>query len=484
MLLGLLFSTNIFAFPRNVQASKVQASSTRSCDQRLSEQIEDRINNEQFKRSRWGILIESSSENQTIYELDSDKFFIPASTVKLLTTAVALNELGADFRIKTPIYASGKRSNLTTLRIVGRGDPTLTTENLKNLVNQFKTLGIRSIDKLIIDDSYFAQPVINSTWEWLDTYYNYAAPVNSVILNQNTARLTLTPQKIGEPVKVRWRDAIASRQWQVLNQGKTVTTSQDYSIEVDGIAGKPALNIRGNLPQNKSGDNWDLAIFDPAQYFLETFRSLLTQAGISVKQGLVNNSAADNSTKFGNKERAIAQITSPPLSKLLLETNQDSNNLYAEVLLKVLTKELGAKNEIEALELGLKKLGIEPEEYSIADGSGLSRQNLITPQALNKVLTSIAQTTDESTYRNSLALAGVSGTLRNRFRNTELEANLWGKSGSLTGVITLAGYLKLTNQNSVVFNVLVNNFDDKNKIARAAMDEVLLFLTQWQKCLD
>jgi len=183
------------------------------------------------------------------------------------------------------------------------------------------------------------------------------------------------------------------------------------------------------------------------------------------------------------EERAIAQITSPPLSKLLQETNQNSNNLYAEVLLKVLTKKLGAKNEIEALELGLEKLGIDPEEYNLADGSGLSRQNLITPKALNKVLTAIAQTTNESTYRNSLAVAGVRGTLRNRFRNSELEANLWGKTGSLTGVITLAGYLKLANQNSVVFSVLVNNFDNQNRIARAAMDEVILFLTEWQKCL-
>jgi len=478
-----LFSTNIFALPRKVQASKVQASSARSCDQRLSQQIEDRINNEPFKRSRWGVLIESSSENETIYELDSDKFFVPASTFKLVTTAVALNELGADFRIKTSIYASGKLPHLNTLRIVGRGDPTLTTENLKNLVNQFKTLGIRSIDQLIIDDSYFAKPLINPTWEWLDTYYYYATSANSVILNQNMARLTLSPQKIGEPVKLVWQDAIASRQWQVFNQTKTVASNQDYSIEVDGLLGKPTLNIRGNLPQNRRSDNWDLAIFDPGQYFLETFRSLLTQSGISVKQGVVSNLAESENTR-NRQERAIAQITSPPLSKLLQEANQDSNNLYAEVLLKLLTKELGAKSEIEALELGLKKLGIEPEEFNLADGSGLSRQNLITPQALNKVLTSIAQTTDESTYRNSLALAGVSGTLRNRFRNTELEANLWGKTGSLTGVITLAGYLKLTNQNSVVFSVLLNNFNDKNKIARAAMDEVLLFLTQWQKCLD
>jgi len=257
LLLSLLFSTNIFAFPRKVQASEIQALSARSCDQRLAGQIEDRINNEQFKRSRWGILIESSRENQTIYELDSDKFFIPASTVKLLTTAVALNELGADFRIKTPIYASGNRSNLSTLRIVGRGDPTFTTANLKNLVNQFKTLGIRSIDQLIIDDSYFAQPVLNPTWERLDTYYDYATPVNSLILNQNSTSLTLTPQKIGEPVKLIWQDAIASRQWGVLNQTKTVAANQDYSIEVDGLASKPVLNIRGNLPQNKSGDRWN-----------------------------------------------------------------------------------------------------------------------------------------------------------------------------------------------------------------------------------
>ena len=484
LVLSLWFSTSIFAVPGLAQSSKVRSSSSKICHQRLSQQIESRIDSEKFKRSRWGILIQnSSSNNETIYELDSDKFFVPASTVKLVTTAVALNELGADFRIKTPIYAAGKLPHLTTLRIVGKGDPTLTTDNLKNLVNQFKSLGIRSIDQLIIDDRYFAQPQINPTWEWLDTYYYYAAPVNSVILNQNTARLTLTPQRLGEPVKVSWGDAIASRQWQVFNQTKTVASSQDYSIEVDGLLAKPTLNVRGGLPQNRRSDNWDLAIFDPGQYFLETFRSLLTQSGISVKQGIVSNLAESENTS-NRQERAIAQITSPPLSKLLQETNQDSNNLYAEVLLKVLTKELGAENEMEALELGLKNLEIDSEEFNLVDGSGLSRQNLITPQALNKVLSAIAQTANESTYRNSLALAGVNGTLRNRFRGSELEANLWGKTGSLSGVITVAGYLKLANQNSVVFSILVNNFDDKNKIARAAMDEMLLFLNDWQKCLE
>lgn len=454
-----------------------QVRSSPACRQELARDIEAIIARPQFKRSRWGIAVQNLATEETIYSLDSDKFFIPASTVKLLTTAAALQELGADFRITTPIYATGNLPHLDTVRVEGKGDPTITSEILENIVQQFQVLGIRSIKKLIIDDSYFTQPVINPTWEWADIYYYYATAVNSVILEQNTVELTLIPQQIGQPVKLQWNNKIAARQWQVFNRGVTALPNTEYSIEIDGVLGKPILNIRGELPQDNGEDVWDLAVVDPANYFSATFRNLLSQEEISVTQGIVITETIQN-----EEERIITQMYSSPLKELIKEINRESNNLYAEVLLKILAKELNIDDPIEALETSLDRLNINANNYELVDASGLSRQNLITPETLVQTLSVMADTNNFELYRSSLAIAGSNGTLKNRLRNTEVQNNLWGKTGSLSGVVTIAGYLKLKHHKPLAFSILVNNFDDKNKIVRQAIDELFLLLSRFQNC--
>ena len=457
--------------------SPTKAQPARSCQQELAQNIEKIVNRPQFKRSHWGITIQDLDTQENIYQLNAQKFFVPASTIKLLTTAAALDTLGKDFRIETSIYATGELPRLETLRIAGKGDPTITTENLANLAQQLKTLGVTSVDRLIIDDSYFANPLINPTWEWGDSYYYYGTTVNSIILNQNTARLTLLPQQIGKPVKLRWSDENAARQWQVSNQAITGSIGSEYTVEIDGISGKPALNIRGELPQNETQDTWDLAIFDPAQYFLTTLRELLTKSGISVNQTTIVTTPNPKPT-----ERIITQIYSPPLAELIKEINQDSNNLYAEIILKTLAKHLSSDDGVTALETSLESLGIKTDDYDLVDGSGLSRHNLISPATLNQLLRIMSQHAESNLFQESLARAGVSGTLKRRLRQTEIAGNLWGKTGSLSGTITLSGYLQLPNSTQINLTILVNNFDDKNYIVRQAIDEIMLLIPKWKQC--
>jgi D-alanyl-D-alanine carboxypeptidase/D-alanyl-D-alanine-endopeptidase (penicillin-binding protein 4) len=173
---------------------------------------------------------------------------------------------------------------------------------------------------------------------------------------------------------------------------------------------------------------------------------------------------------------------SPPLQELIKEINRESNNLYAEVLLRILAKELKTDDAIKALETSLNKLNISSANYSLEDASGLSRQNLITPETLVQILSVMANTANRDIYRTSLAVAGNNGTLKQRLSNTELQNNLWGKTGSLSGVITLAGYLKIADRETIAFSILVNNFDDKNTIARQAIDEIILLLPQFTDC--
>ena len=451
-------------------ATDVRSQETKTCNRDLSG-IETIINRPEFKRSRWGILIQDLDSGCTLYSLDAEKYFIPASNVKLLTTAAALLELGEDFRITTPIYTVGEPPFVDSLIIKGQGDPSLSTESLNDIVQQLQLLGIKRIEKLIIDDSYFDNFLINPTWEWLDIYSYYGTAVNSLILNENTVTLTVLPQKIGQKVSLNWSDAIALQQWQVFNEAITTTADQTYNIEIDGLLGKPVLKILGEIPVDHGADVWDLAIIDPANYFRETFRNLLLQRSISVNQAEVINQENNNA-----EAKIITKIMSPPLPTLLAEINQNSNNLYAEAILKILGKKLNNDNDTEAIKLSLAKFKIDPESYTLKDGSGLSRHNLITPKLLVDLLSAIARTPQGDIYRDTLAIGQINGTLKDRFRQSPSPVNLWGKTGTLSGVTTLSGYLETATGETIVFSILVNNSDQKNRISRQAIDEIILLI--------
>ena len=447
------------------------------CIKDIATTIEKIIDRPQLKRSHWGIEVQTEA-GKTLYRHNGHQFFIPASSAKLLTTAALLSTLKADYRLTTPIFAVGNAPSLTSLRLKGKGDPSISTKSLKRIVHKLQTLGIKRIETLIIDDSYFEPPAINPTWEWLDVHSYFATSVNSTILNQNTATLTLLPQKLGQPIKFYWNDSIASRQWQVINQGTTGEADIPYNIEIDGDLGKPILRISGELAINEPADVWDMAIVDPANYFLESLRLHLTQAGITVNRGIVVNE------NYKDKlERELLTISSPSIAELIVEINQQSNNLYAEALAKVLAKKLNRDRAIEAIELSLNELGINAKDYVLVDASGLSRQNLISPvtivETLNLMLTSQS---NFKIYQQSLALAGVNGTLRHRFNNSSVRGNFWGKTGTLTGVGALSGYLFTHNDLTLVVSLMVNNSNLSNKQIRQEIDKVIAVLNHIRQC--
>ena len=459
--------------PENALAVE-DSQDSKLCPSNLPTAIEEIIDRPELARSRWGIEIQTL-EGETLYSLNGDKFFTPASSAKLLVSAAALLNLGADYRIKTPVYSVGNLPTLTSLRLKGQGDPTIKTQSIKNIVHQLQAKGVQRIENLIIDDSYFDSPAINPTWEWLDVHSYFATAVNSTILNQNTVTLTLFPQQIGQLVEYSWSDAIAANQWQVVNEAITGEADVKYDVELDGDLGKPLLQLRGELAVNEPPDVWDLAVVDPALYFLESLRSHLNRAGIVVNRGTVVNRPYRDEL-----ETELVAIYSPPMQQILAEINQSSNNLYAEVLGKILAKELNVETATEAINLSLTEIGIKPDEYVLVDASGLSRQNLISPQTLVKILRLMSQRTQSESYRQSLAVAGE-GTLKLRFIDTSVEG-LWAKTGTLTGVGAFAGYLFNEEYPTIVFSILVNNSELKSKEIREVIDRIVVDLNHIQKC--
>ena len=509
----------------------VQKNSTAEsiCPAQLGTAIEAVINRPQFRRARWGILVEPLSakiSDRALYNLNGDRYFIPASNTKLLTTAAALLALGSDYRIRTSIYDAGEG----VLRVVGRGDPSFTNAQLKDLAQQLRRQGIRTIKKLILEDSYLQGDVVNPTWEWEDIQFDYGTSVNSLILNQNAVELTLSPQQPGQPLRVSWSDAIASRQWKIENESMTAEARTPNSVSVTAVLGRPVLRLKGQLPIDGNPETFDMAILDPANNFLQHFRNTLALEGITVQQASVI------STVTTNQEQELAAVESPPLALLVFETNQESNNLYAEVLLRTLQvsaqqlplsevlhpsqsafhgagrmptpqekflivgwvprlsspmlKNLSitsfnrnsADIGLQQLKATLTTLGVDPESYIIVDGSGLSRHNLVSPKAIAQTLQLMAKTPQAKVYRDSLPVAGISGTLRNRFRNTMAQGNIQAKTGSMTGVSALSGYLDVPGYQPLVLSIMVNQSEQSLTTLRQGIDEIVLLLTRLRSC--
>ncbi|HEY9853220.1 MAG TPA: D-alanyl-D-alanine carboxypeptidase/D-alanyl-D-alanine-endopeptidase [Leptolyngbyaceae cyanobacterium] len=468
-----------------MQGAKQVDSSQSICPAQLSAAIDAIANRPQFNRARWGILIQSLASNQTLYNRDAQQYFIPASNTKLLTTAAALRQLGSQYRIRTSVYGSNG-----VVRVVGRGDPSLTDAQLKDLAQQLKQQGITQVKQLILHDDYFQSPILHPTWEWEDVNADYGAPINSLILNQNVLSLTLLPQRLGQPLQFRWNDPFASLQWQVENKAVTAQPKSENTLEIAGFLGKPVLQIRGQLSADSEPEKIDLPVRDPAENFLQHFRQSLQLEGITVTQAMV--ASRNQSTN----EPELAAVESPPLSQLITDTNQPSNNVYAESLLQtigatkfVCSNEVSSNCNVSTTEKGLTVLkatltdmGVDPQTYVIKDGSGLSRHNLISPIALVQLLKGMSRLPEAEIYRVSLPVAGVSGTLKNRFKNTSAQRIVQAKTGTMTGVSSLSGYVDAPNYERLVFSIMVNQSDQPVRIVREGIDEIVVLLTRLRRC--
>ncbi|MEO0532995.1 MAG: D-alanyl-D-alanine carboxypeptidase/D-alanyl-D-alanine-endopeptidase [Cyanobacteria bacterium P01_A01_bin.123] len=438
-----------------------------------------------LQRSRLGIRVETLGDRRLVYGRDDQHFFVPASNMKLFTTAAALQALGPDFRMRTVVQGTTSEFGLTTLRVVGQGDPSFNDRQLADLAEQLKRQGIQQVSELIGDDTYFSGSAVNQNWEWEDVQAGYGAPVNSLILNRNEIGMTFYPQAAGQPVRLEWDDPAIAGDWQVVNNSTTLASGEPGYVYVGRDLSRPILYVRGSLVAGGSSDTAAIAIPDPANYFLQRFQLELAEVGISVNRTSV--SPQPNVSPLPE----LAAVDSPALAQLMEAINRDSENIYAEAVLKTLGVHQAQTRPREASQSGtaavkriLQDMGVDPESYVQVDGSGLSRHNLATPTALVSVLQAMDQTPNAAVYRNSLSQAGINGTLRNSFRNSAIVEQLWGKSGWLSRNAALSGYVNPPNYPPLVFSILLNNADTRSSVIGRAMDDVVLLLADLHVCGD
>jgi serine-type D-Ala-D-Ala carboxypeptidase/endopeptidase (penicillin-binding protein 4) len=433
------------------------------------------------------------SPTATLYAENAEQYFIPASNAKLLTMAAVLTQLGPQFRIRTSVYQlvdpnQTDAQNSVVLQVVGRGDPSLTEQQLGQLAQQIRDRGITRIHQLILDDHYFQGDPINPTWEWEDIQAGYGASVTSLMVNQNAIGLTLAPQTLGEPLQVIWDDPGAGQHWQINNYSQTVATNAPEWLQVgraiDPITGQLVLQVAGQLRVGSAPEPVAVSIPQPVVYFGEQFQQQLLARGIQVDQlRVAPQPLVDRETMA----REIAAIDSAPLAELLVEVNQESNNLYAEALLRSLKNQSSTPHSsleagLEAVKITLTNMGIDPDSYILVDGSGLSRRNLVSPEAIVQTLQSMAQLPNETTYRNSLSVAGISGTLRNRFQDSQITGRLQGKTGYLSSAVALSGYLQPPNYSPLAFSILLNAFELPLNQVRQSIDDIVETLANLEHC--
>lgn len=515
----------------------LNSEASRLCPVDLADAIAPIIEQPAFRRARWGIRVETLAEGdrsaQVLVDIAGDRLLIPASNVKLLTTAAALDRLGPAFQIHTSVYreegewqvgAQGVTQQTPAtaphetahLRIVGRGDPTLTSSDLSELVQQIGDRGIRRIERLTLDDRYFHWDAVNPNWEWEDVQAGYGAPASSFILNRNELRLVAYPTRVGEPVRVEWLDAIAPRQWQIVNRAMTVPATETGYTWVGRDLSRPIVYLNGQRAVGAPPDESSISIVEPTRYFAEQLVSAFETAELLVETVAIASVHVDRHEQMAitretldpqwpvNAEAhlvEIARISSPSLARLLPPTNRDSENIYAETLLRHLgMNRLGYASDhwptslqhdqnrspletgIQAITEQLTLLGVDPTGYRLVDGSGLSRQNLISPAILVETLQAMVQHPEAQLFRESLAIAGISGTLRHRLKNTPIAGHLYAKTGGLTGVASLSGYLDPPTYEPLAVSIILNHSLQSGRENRAAIDEILLQLARLHNC--
>ncbi len=514
-ILVILLLTQTLAFAgKKPQPSKAASS-------KLEHDIEQILAEPEAARGSWGIDVVSLDTGKQLYALNPDKLFTPASNAKLFTTAAVLGLIGPSYRFKTTVESTGsfdKYGRLDSdLVLVGRGDPNLSGRSLpynlkterkvppiqvlQDLADQLVQKGLKFVDgDVVADDSYFVFERYGEGWSQDDLVWEWGAPVSALTINDNVMFVNILPaDHAGEHAFLN----VTPFPEYYRIENRVLTTPQGTGprkIYINREPGSNQLTIWGNIPQDDPGAGEALAIDDPADFAAKLFRELLEQRGVVIYgrprtrhtelASLQTFSVTTVASGGGGAERAqinpaplvLASYESRPVLDDLRVINKVSQNLHAELMLRLLGKEKGMSGSIEGgLEVMrgfLTTAGLTPDEFVFFDGSGLSREDLVTPSAIVQLLVYAHKQSWGELYEDTLPVAGVDGSLTERFKNTPLQGVVRAKTGSLTHVNALSGYATTQSGDHVAFSIIANNHTMPTKKALDTVDRILLKIVE------
>jgi D-alanyl-D-alanine carboxypeptidase/D-alanyl-D-alanine-endopeptidase (penicillin-binding protein 4) len=442
-------------------------------------------------RGTWGVLVKSLANDQTLYTLNAHKLMMPASTQKILTLAVAADQLGWDFSYRTSVFAVGKIEDGVLkgdLLIVGFGDPATFDDwagSASSLFREWavvlKRIGIQKVEGRVIgDDSAFDDEGLGAGWAWDDLAASYATSVGALQFNQNTARLVITPSVPGEPAHVQVTPEAAHLT--VLNH---TTTGAGAPLTVRPIPRSPAIEVDGAIPPSSERILRNVSVPNPTIYFVNAVRDGLIRNGIEIDGPATD---IDDLPAPLDRTNAVVYVEafSNGLASVGVPMMKTSQNLYAETLLKTIGLRISGAGSTAAgravLDSTLASWGVAPGEALEVDGSGLSRYNLVTPDALLTVLRHVYQ--DErlrDPFIGTLPRAGVDGTLADRMKDTPAADNVKAKTGSFSNARSVAGYVRTADGEPLEFVVMANNYGAPAKVIDDATDAILVAMAKFSR---
>jgi D-alanyl-D-alanine carboxypeptidase/D-alanyl-D-alanine-endopeptidase (penicillin-binding protein 4) len=436
-----------------------------------------------FAHARWGVVVRSLTRGDELYRHDAERLVVPASNMKIVTGSVALETLGPDYRYRTAVAATGDvRGGVLSgdLVVLGSGDPTIAAHftgdpraTLMAWADSLRAHGITRISGSVVGvDAAFDGVPYGRGWAWDDLDASYSAEVSGLEFNEGMATVRVSPGAAPEaPAVVATRPATSYIP--VVDSVVTGPPGSPATVSIARAAQGGGIVVTGVIPSDTAFVEDEVAIRDNPLYFATVLRETLLAAGLRV-DGRATTGQAVNTAAL----RPIFTQVSRPLSEIMAGFLKPSQNQIGEILLKTLGRERrgtgSALDGAAVVDSVLTTWGLPSRRLlSQADGSGLSRYEMVAPELLAGILAHMAQSRDWGIWFDDLPIAGVDGTLAGRMKGTPLAGNVHAKTGTLSGVRSLSGYLTTATGERIVFSMIVNNHTlsarDADRLAEAAL---------------
>jgi D-alanyl-D-alanine carboxypeptidase/D-alanyl-D-alanine-endopeptidase (penicillin-binding protein 4) len=480
-LVTLWLTANGLSSSRSAQPKPAPTSSAAAgeWDAALAHDIDQIIDQSDSARARWGVFV-AGQDGHVMYSRDGDKLFTPASNMKIYTTAVALDVLGGDYRWRTSVYARQQPDTAGViggdLILYGRGAPDLDSkrkESLPAVVEQLYERGVRRVRGDVIgDESYFRAEMYGVGWQWNDLQWYYGAQPSALTIDENAFEVTIAPSnQTGKSATVVANPG--DGYIRLMNNTKTGERDVVTSIGINRGLSNNDVRVWGEFPVGGRSFSAFLSVHNPAQYAATVFKRLLVARGIRIDGDVRSRDFRTTESERFDPQNAVelAFIESASLAEIVHKTNKQSNNLFAELILRTIGKEKGSSapdpNELRNQTRGddvagtavigkwLRDHGINTEGLAIQDGSGLSRLDLVTPEGTARLLMVAAGSPWANQFKDSLPTAGRDGTLRGRLAN--VGERISAKTGSLTYSHSLSGYVTTASGQVLAFSLICND---------------------------
>lgn len=474
-------------------------------DPEVQSDVESLFERRGWTRSEWGVLAISLDRGDTLVAINATTPLVPASNVKLLTTAAALHYLGSDFTYRTFLMTDAPISDGVLegdLVLYGTGDPALSwrfsesrTAVLESLADSIAAMGVTQVKGSIVGDaSYFSGDGRHPGWDPRDRDDWFAAPATALSFNENVVTLRVVPEETDAQPSVLTIPNGALAGVPIINRSTTVAGGADRALRIGRPEPESPITVWGTI-RTGSRDQWRLVtVDDPPKYAAAMLERALADRGIVVTGPTRAELDPSRSLLGGAKEwtagegpKILATHHSPPLVELLAVTNQESHNLYAELILKTLGRLVEGDGSYEGGSRAVTRfltewVGVDPEDVKLVDGSGLARANLVSPGAFVSALAYMSESDHWDALWESLPEAGRRGGLR-RMNRSPAAANLRAKTGTLSNVSALSGQLTTLEGERVAFSILQNDVPSRGA-AKSLEDRLSVRLASFRRASE